>query len=168
MLIEKRFLPWGTQRAGCCTKLNANKRSHEKEDIVYCTVMENGGSDRILWEEIFYDLRNWGKELSYMASTTASTFRAKEDLLCSLPGTGNAIRSGACSTDASRYRESWDCVKRGLDRFAPSKALSELHIKGFEAIEGEAFVIRAADLTSHPGCQSPSFSALAPCVYLYP
>lgn len=114
MLIEKRFLPWGTQRAGCCTKLNANKRSHEKEDIVYCTVVENDGSDRILWEEIFYDLRNWGKELSYMASTTASTFRAKKDLLCSLPGTGNAIRSGACSTDASRYRESWDCVKRGV------------------------------------------------------
>ena len=76
MLIEKRFLPWGTQRAGCCTKLIANKRSHEKEDIVYCSVVKNDGSDRILWEEIFYDLRNWGKELSYKASITASSFRA--------------------------------------------------------------------------------------------
>ena len=38
-------LPWGTQRAGFCTKLRAKNRRHEKDNIVYCFAAKIGGSD---------------------------------------------------------------------------------------------------------------------------
>lgn len=60
MSIREEALPWGTQRAGFCTTLMAKSRSHEKENIVYCFVAMNGGSDGILWEQKVCDLRNMG------------------------------------------------------------------------------------------------------------
>lgn len=77
-LTKEKPLPCGTQRAGFCIKLITHKRSHEKEAMVYyCSVAKNDGSDRTLWEQMFYKLRNLGRELSYMTSATASTSRAR-------------------------------------------------------------------------------------------
>ena len=49
--------------------------------------------DNILWEQVLYDLNDLGRELSYMAvSTSASTFRARRDLLPLGSGTRKSQR----------------------------------------------------------------------------
>ena len=86
-------------------------------------------SDRIVREQKLYDVRNLGRELSYKAvSRTASTFRARKDLL------PQGIRylqrqpvGGLQELTHDGMLGSLSCV--GPDRFEPSMALSQ-------AIEG--------------------------------